>query len=99
MKRKFIIILAFIACMLLTSCCEPGDYSGYNSKPVTNEETKPLEKKNEWQPYKKEYFTKVSESSRYFVIRHNATGILYIINIQGGAVMVVNPDGTPYVQN
>lgn len=100
MKRKLIIILAFIACMFLTSCCAPADYSGYNAKPTPDVESKPVEKKNEWQPSKKEYFTRVSDSMAPFtVVRHNATGILYLVNYEGGVIMLVNPDGTPYVQN
>lgn len=99
MKRKIIIILAFIACLFLTSCCAPADYSGYDAKPNPTE-SKPREKKNEWQPSKKEYFTRVNDGiGSVTVLRHNATGILYLINYEGGVVMLVNPDGTPYVQN
>jgi hypothetical protein len=94
MKRKIIIILAFIVCMFLTSCCAPADYSGYSTK------TKPVHEKEEHEHApKKESFTKVAPIFiSHGIYRHNATGVLYLVVGETGVVMLVNEDGTPYVQ-
>ena len=94
MKRKIIIILAFIACIFLTSCCAPVDYSGYSTK------TKPVHEKEEHKPApKKKSFTKIeSIGFGQGIYRHNATGVLYLVVSDTAIIMLVNEDGTPYVQ-
>lgn len=88
MKRKIIIILAFIACLFLTSCCAPADYSGYDVKHTTTTKSKP----------KVEHFDNVKNSGNFLVVKHRETGVMYMINYHGGIITIVNEDGTPYVQ-
>ncbi len=85
MKRKIIIILAFIACMFLTSCCAPSDYSGYDAKPTP---PKP----------QVEHFDVVKNTSNFMILKHRETGVMYMINYHGGIVIVVDEDGMPYVR-
>ena len=91
--KKILIIVLFI----LTSCVAP-DYSGYNTKSVNNVIEKDATVKKEYQ-WHTEKFRKVNEGiGSFIVVRHEATGILYLINYEGGVIMLVNPDGTPYIQ-
>lgn len=88
MKKFFI---SFIACLMLTCCCAPSDYSGYDVKPSTSQ---PVQK----QKPKYEYFDTVKNSAQFTIVKHRETGVMYMINYHGGITVIVNEDGTPYVQ-
>lgn len=86
MKKIFI---SLIVCLMLTCCCAPADYSGYDVKPTTTTKSKP----------KVEHFDNIKNSGNFLVVKHRETGVMYMINYHGGIAIIVNEDGTPYVKN
>jgi len=89
MKKIFI---SLIACLMLTCCCAPADYSGYDVKPTTTPTTTTKPKP------KVEHFDNVKNSGNFSIVKHRETGVMYMINYHGGIIIIVNEDGTPYVQ-